>query len=573
MKTETLNNWSKDFRHDGLLFFSQRINEMLFHYTDHILKAPVLNTLLLVDEYIKTAKLVKSGLINDYHLKQIMEEFQDTFNKDIIIKENLNENEKNYILHSLNSSTNEVKVQMMEYVRYVLKDYNGWCKKYIKEIVPQEKEKKKIENALRSYIPGLIAAGYSHEFIYFYNIEVFSKNTVTSLDSLDIFLNRFDFRNKNYSVYIAIVKEAIKFQMVLEHRLKVDFGPFEDELDFKYDYTQYHLTKVQIRALDEQSAAWNAYNQLNIFFRYYCFLAEQKDSWFFATAKVTNENHVASFVHLKDDGFIYSKSKERDQVAKNSEIFISLLITNARQSYFQINRALMAHNIAINDSDIRNKFLNLWSTLEIIFVSEQNDSKISEIQNKAIPILQKDYLHFIFENIKKDINDVVDNKVLNEIIESLEPEDQKYGIYYIIALNKYDGQRKKIYMLLSNYPLIRSRISQLNELCSNKKKILNCINGYVQRIKWHITRLYRTRNAMIHSGEQPDYLRELVEHLHSYSDECLFELIGLLSLFPQLKTISNTIIDVQFRIANMTERLKGEEAVNKEDIDYLLKLY
>ena len=35
MKLNNLDNW-KDFKNDGLLYFCQRVNEMLFHYSDHI---------------------------------------------------------------------------------------------------------------------------------------------------------------------------------------------------------------------------------------------------------------------------------------------------------------------------------------------------------------------------------------------------------------------------------------------------------------------------------------------------------------------------------------------------------
>ena len=125
---------------------------------------------------------------------------------------------------------------------------------------------------------------------------------------------------------------------------------------------------------------------------------------------------------------------------------------------------------------------------------------------------------------------------------------------------------------LKNYPLLRNRIFQLNELCSNKKQLLDNINAYAQRITWHFTRLYRTRNAIIHLGSNPDYLRELVEHLHSYSDECLITLIFLLERKPQLETISNAVIHMQFRVEKIITRLKSKEteAVSKDDIDYFL---
>ena len=85
MKFYKLDNWDNDFRHDGLLYFSQRIQEMLFYYSDHIYKAPVLNSYLLIREYINTAKLVRKKVIKDNHLKYIMEEFQDTFSNDIVL--------------------------------------------------------------------------------------------------------------------------------------------------------------------------------------------------------------------------------------------------------------------------------------------------------------------------------------------------------------------------------------------------------------------------------------------------------------------------------------------------------
>ena len=131
MKFEKIDNWSERFRPDGLLYFTQRVNEMLFHYTDHVFKAPVLNTFLLAEEYIKTSKLVKKGTINENHLKQIMDEFQDSYKKDIVIKEHVDDNERTRVLQKLNSSSIDGQIQMMEYVRYTLRDYDNWCKQYI----------------------------------------------------------------------------------------------------------------------------------------------------------------------------------------------------------------------------------------------------------------------------------------------------------------------------------------------------------------------------------------------------------------------------------------------------------
>lgn len=47
-------NWNWDNRYgydDGMLFFAQRIEEMLMYFTPHLYKVPALNTYTLIHEY------------------------------------------------------------------------------------------------------------------------------------------------------------------------------------------------------------------------------------------------------------------------------------------------------------------------------------------------------------------------------------------------------------------------------------------------------------------------------------------------------------------------------------------
>ena len=49
---------------DGYLFFVQRLQEMLFHYSDDIVKAPVHNTQTLLEEYVDNLALGIANIIN-----------------------------------------------------------------------------------------------------------------------------------------------------------------------------------------------------------------------------------------------------------------------------------------------------------------------------------------------------------------------------------------------------------------------------------------------------------------------------------------------------------------------------
>lgn len=573
MRFEKIDNWAEGFRNDGMLFFAQRIQEMLFHYTDHVYKVPVMNTALLIDEYLETAPLVKRKVINNSHLISIMEEFQDSFNNDIVIAEQLSKEEKTKLLGKINSSSDVDKVKWMQYIKFVLSDYNTWCKEYLRTIVPQEKEKKKIERAIRCYLPGLLSAGYSHEYIFYYSKDVFFNKRVESIESLDVFLDRFDFQKRSFDVYIAIEKKALVFQDILEKRLGVEFDSQDNTDDVRFDRNKYQLIKLQTESYDEQSAAWDAYKYLDIFFKYYRFLSNQRNEWFFNTAKVVGSDNKSAFVDLQDFGLNYSLFDKKVDVGKSAEFLITSLQSNARQSYFKVNRALIAHNAAIDGRDIRSRFLNLWSVLEILYVNENAESKILELKKKILPILQRDYIQELFGQIQTDLIDTLGEEVLAQIKREItaDEEDERW-LFKVIAGKGYEGQRNNIYQLLADYPIIRSRISRLNELCSSKNRIYKTVSKFTDRISWHLTRLYRTRNSIIHSGDTTHNLRELAEHLHSYVDECLLEMIILLATSPEMKSTSNAILYVQLRAEDLLARLNSKDPVEDEDIDLIFSI-
>ena len=56
----TANLWNR--KYDGIQFFVQRLEEMLFHYSDDIVRSPVHNTQTLIVEYIETEKLISLTL-------------------------------------------------------------------------------------------------------------------------------------------------------------------------------------------------------------------------------------------------------------------------------------------------------------------------------------------------------------------------------------------------------------------------------------------------------------------------------------------------------------------------------
>ncbi len=574
MGLEINGEWSNGFKHDGMLYFAQRIEEMLYHYTNHLYKVPILNTVLLIKEYLTTANLVKKKVIEEEHLKYILEEFKDTFANDIIIKHYLKEEKTKAILQKLNESSSIDQERLMHYLMSYLSEYNIWCKNYMNTIVRKENEKKKIDKALRSYLPGLIGCGYSQEHIYFYCKKIFKEDKVESLNSLTTFLNHFDFMKHKYIVYVPIDRNLEQFRSIIEKRIHVNFDVDTNEKKLKCDRKKYRIVSLEETAFDEKKAAEQAYQRLDIFIRYYKFIADRKEEMFYNKGMVKDEDDNYAFVDLKPVGYNYDANYDQNKlIGKISETIITSLLKTGRKSFPTIDKCVRLHDLAIETTDLKNSFLNFWSILEIICVINKNKSKTTEIENAILPVLKKDYISLTFQEIDKYLKDCLDEKEYSDFLNSIGDGTYDYVIAKLITLDTTEEYRKNLYDKLENYPLIRSRISQLHELYNTKKGMLNDVTRYATRVKWHLKRLYRTRNSIVHSGDEPDNLKLLGEHLHSYVDEILNEIAIKIAICTNLHSIDNVLIDAQFTIDNITNTLNSKDKFEENDLKIIFELH
>ncbi|MCM1234233.1 MAG: hypothetical protein NC489_29360 [Ruminococcus flavefaciens] len=69
-----LKNWKDISSMQGMLFFVQRMDELLFHYSMDTYKAPTLNVKLLLKEYLETIESIKEGMLKDKNEIPIFEE-------------------------------------------------------------------------------------------------------------------------------------------------------------------------------------------------------------------------------------------------------------------------------------------------------------------------------------------------------------------------------------------------------------------------------------------------------------------------------------------------------------------
>ena len=76
-------SWNNNYENDGILYFAQRIVEMLDYRTIDLYRVPLSNTPSLIKEYIN----VYRGAAKAYNLEQIYHEFVRCYETDIILQE------------------------------------------------------------------------------------------------------------------------------------------------------------------------------------------------------------------------------------------------------------------------------------------------------------------------------------------------------------------------------------------------------------------------------------------------------------------------------------------------------
>lgn len=572
MKYSTSKNCDNLSEMDGVLYFAQRLEEMLFNYTIDLFRMPLLNTHGLTNEYCTVAKKVKKQEIREYQKTIVFEEFVSSFKNDIVLKECWGKNNIDRIIKSFGSSSDQEKYDTVAYLNATFDNakYYSWCVETIKKYSKLPKEKKKIEAVLRCWISEILSMGYNTDYIYSeLKKHFFSNNKITN-NSVDDFLNIFDFKARIYSVYFSVSEIALKFKEILEKRIRLKFDDDGNFSNFKKDRNKVIVFFEGIKAPCPNVAAEIAYTRLDLFFSFYKFVGNKRFFSIQNKAMIIEDGKSPIFVDAHKFSYNIIDDIDFAKIGVTSDNLLTGLLINAKSEYSLLRKSIELHNTALAVPDFKSGFLNLWASIEVLCQPKNEGNKFEYVLKNVVPILKKEYLKTIISNIIDCLKENLSDEKYNEII-GLVSEigcDSK-KIFYLLLLPKYKESRNRIYEILGEYPVLRSRIALLAEL-NTTKKLKEYIENYTQRITWHLYRMYRTRNSIIHSGEVPHTIKYLGEHLHSYVDTTLSEFIIKLSGDIPFDSTNNVITDVKFATERIETILEKEQKFDEKIVDILI---
>lgn len=594
MRANNLKAWKYNQNLNCLLFFAQRMDELLFHHTIDTYRYSALSIRNIAVEFCNVYLDVKSGKLNEKNLSHILSEFTFRLAKDDISRYILSDY---YVTHFLKHHLSWDTKRQFENIKYIIRKlgnrvYYERVVEVLKSLIAENKQKKEIDKKTAIFVRELIDCGYNENYIFKVLHEVFFSSEVSSLDSLERFFNRFDFKKKKYDVYIGFSTDISSlfplFQKLEISDLKVTMIEVKSApLGIKTKRQRTMLKFDAVDSLDMYSAFYRTEKISSCIVDSYSFFRHDPSSIRTYGQVICEDNRIET-IRPKNLLKYRVAALSREESKKNAESLFKILFANYH-NFICFSKITRVHNAAVYSENTSDSLLSLWSILESIvdddvetinmsedYQGKRERSKIRNVVLHVLPFLKSTYIEKLVRTCMSDIigwdriffdTHIADNPDLfgNNNIERT---------FSFLSFESADHLRNKLYSHTEEYPLLRYRIFSLAEQLKNSKGIKELINNHAQRVEWQLYRIYRARNYIIHDAQENIRMnQELVINLHSYIDILISETMRLINSSPFNDSINEAMAGHKLSTLIMDERVKNQENENICEENALRYLY
>ena len=404
-----------------------------------------------------------------------------------------------------------------------------------KSIAPQDLEE--LSKHLDFLSTELINQGYSKGYLYFVISKLFSENAQKN------FSDAFD-EIKNLST-----RDAEKFLVVFK-LLKLGGG--NKKIDIK---TQLEINEEKIKELSAINDKSKAFFSKQGDFTYFIAVNLKGLDYLSVIEKAKKELFtIMDILHLgyPDNPFDFHKkclvvgTRKReltnirpvnyvtDGNYKNNDELYELLLNKIKRltkknkiQNESLQKAVSAYRhlrLGRDADELEQKFINYWIGLEYIFSNyDINDNTVTRLKEFFIHAHSTAYIK---RNIKEFHNDIARLK-LGEAIEGFADD-----LHYLKNIDTYDNIIKEFF---EGFPLLGFRAMKYKDLISSDKNLTAAIIKHRKNLDWHITRIYRIRNEIVHdaaihlniesiTGNLKYYLTYILNGLIDYLDNAPFDI-------------------------------------------------
>ena len=530
----------------NFILFIETLEEVLFYYSFESYKLPALNSHFLCLDMLQTKHNIDTKSISEGNFIPLSEEFEDTLERDIVLKTYIPEidvllKRRNKLGAIVDYRNSELKTKISKYTEaaaYICEisrsnniylttiydllidnifaetsEYNNWNAIYL---------------LTRTLATELVNGGYSAEYITeeLKNVFLDQEKVVQCEEQLLVdFFNRFTFERKSYQVVFGINAETARvLKYFKEINVKTPSNDIKKKLNLKHRGDC--IVEVVVENVDKHQAANAAYGYINTIIGLHRISQHHKPIYIKPIAQVNEideEFIVISTKIIKMGNNILLRANNENQI--QSYFFDKQLLNkiDPPETFF---RAVSLHNNALDSKEPTNQLLDLWTAVETLIGFRSGDEdKINVVCDILTSILNRTYLYSHITQLHKDIMAVC-GKNGEDTLSSIAGEEQPvWKLAKILSVKDCQEDYDKLYHLCEEYPLLQYRMEYFSKkVFVNSESVYKELVRHKAKLRWHIMRIYRNRNMIVHNGEYMPYLNVILGNLHYYID-AMFDLL------------------------------------------------
>lgn len=261
----------------------------------------------------------------------------------------------------------------------------------------------------------------------------------------------------------------------------------------------------------------------------------------------------------------HAKSAEQDVLALAAATHGKEL-TEASSN--RLRRAVRLHRSALQSNSAENQLIDLWAGLEGLVTRPGKESqRLEYFAECLLPSLILSYPEKLFVSAYRDLTKV--EPAATATIAKLSGDDSSFSKFVRIVLCTEHGLlRTEIIENLKNSPLLLNKIWRLSQNFKNRATVKHTLRHHRQKVRWHLARIYHTRNSIMHSAQALPYLSAIVENLHFYVDTLIKSIQKTAAISPERLTIEGALQYLasweKYQLDSITRDGEDSEALLKD---------
>ncbi|MFZ2160675.1 MAG: hypothetical protein WAW02_00525 [Sideroxyarcus sp.] len=582
MKFRTFRTWNFSSDLSSLLFFAQRMEELLFDYSLDTHKSTALNTVSLCNEALSLYSDIEAGVLDEANLTHVLDELEWAIQSDTIAKSLMEADLQRYLPRHEDTplATKKLRLEVLAGALNPYRYFERCAASLEQAIVTNQKED--IDSLSRTLCTTLINLGQSKIFLYRSTLDYFFHEQQTITDcthGFQGFIKKIYPFTHHFDIYFIVSKliksineETDHFKIEPVTSLPAKLIEFANTKGFVAREDEVIIRAHNIQSFDVFSAREDAERRL----------CDVRDFFvlFYHKSQVTwRDDALVVQLCCEETPAIASKPKssmekgfdlEPAVASKRMNWLLRTINLSTGGSFERFDRVVELHGIGVSNQIPENQLLNLWISIETITPSHVGQNKIAGVISSLSPVLMLNYINRLVERVASDLvrwDRYRTAKILKKVSKD---KNVRLNILRLLAMNKHAPLRDELYGMLGDFHLLRYRLFRLSRTLSDPNKIKDLLKTHEKKVSWQIRRIYRTRNLIVHSGQSPVFIHALIENGHDYLDQILTQIMLASCGDHHMSSLDQVFEFAKIRYERFEKDLNASTEFDNNNLTFLL---